>query len=653
MTRMNGVSNLSFQLFGPLAVADGDRALGPRDFPGVKPKQVLEILLLSRGHPVPKDRLAESLWPETMPRDIAATLEVYVSKLRRCLAPDGRTGHELVVTEPEAYRFATERASVDVDRFDTLVQRASRVGGTTARRHLDDALALVRGDLLEDEPYAEWVQAAREQYRGRVLQARLDAARAALAEGDFREALVHAEAAIVLDDYSESAYRFAILASYALFGQSDALRVFERCRRILADNLDAEPTADTGELAEAVRRREAPESLLPGPLPELLSMVPANSPSKVPMIDRVAELARIEELVARSVRGSCSFIVLEGEAGVGKSRLIEEVLARFPDVRVGRARCAELERRLPFAALATALRDAFSDIAIHPRSFPGLGKILPELRYGRGGRRLSQAGALESLVDLVRSHGPVVLVLDDLHWADSSTIMALGYLQRRCHDVPLALLTALRPEELAPAHSTRRLEPTARIPLEPLGAADLEAAGMAHLYDRTGGHPLFLSLALTEGVGEEVSPELTELIVHRCRVEGGTAYRLLTSASVLEQPFEPRVLALMLGIDFAQAAEELERLCQRKLLVEDALRYRFRIELVRDVLATSLSPVRRELLRQRSAAAREFVMRTQSFGTASGNGNGNGNGNGKVTPTVVELRELPQDDTVYDSRAAS
>lgn len=651
MTRTGGLSNLSFQLFGPLAVADGDRTLGPRDFPGVKPKQVLEILLLSRGHPVPKDRLAECLWPETMPRDIAATLEVYVSKLRRCIAPDGRQGHELVVTEPEAYRFAMEKASVDVDRFDVLVQRASRAGGTTARRHLDDALALVRGDLLEDEPYAEWVQAAREQYRGRVLQVRLDAARAALADGDFREALVHAEAAIALDDYSESAYRAAILASYALFGQSDALRVFDRCRRILAENLDAEPTADTIELSESVRRREPTESLLPGPLPELVSVAATNATSQVPMIDRVAELARIEELVARSVRGSCSFVLLQGEAGVGKTRLIDEVLARFPDVRVGRARCAELERRLPFAALATALRDAFSDVAIHPRSFPGLGKILPELRFGRGGRQLSQAGALESLVELVRTHGPLVLVLDDLHWADSSTIMALGYLQRRCEDVPLTILTALRPEELAPAHATRRLEPTARIQLEPLGAADLQSVGMAHLYERTGGHPLFVTLALTQGVGEEISPELTELIVHRCRAEGGAAYRLLTSASVLEQPFEPRVLALMLGVDLAQAAEELERLCERKLLVEDGLRFRFRIELVRDVLAKNLSHVRRELLRQRSGAAREFVLRTQGFGNT--NANRYGNGNSSTPPTVVELKELPHDDAGLGSRAAS
>ena len=649
MTRMGGRSNLSFQLFGPLAVADGERTLGPRDFPGVKPKQVLEILLLSRGHPVPKDRLAECLWPETMPRDIAATLEVYVSKLRRCLAPDGRQGHELVVTEPEAYRFAMEKATVDIDRFDALVQRAARAGGATARRHLDDALALVRGDLLEDEPYAEWVQAAREQYRGRVLQARLDAARAALADGDFREALVHAEAAIALDEYSESAYRAAILGSYALFGQSDALRVFERCRRILSENLDAEPTADTIDLSEAVRRREPPESLLPGPLPEFLSGAPTTSTSQVPMIDRVAELGRIEELLGRSFRtGACAFVVLEGEAGVGKSRLIDEVLARFPDVRVGRARCAELERRLPFAALATALRDAFRDISIHPRSFPGLGKILPELRYGRGGRQLSQAGALESLVELLRTHGPLVLVLDDLHWADTSTIMALGYLQRRCEDVPLAILTGLRPEELAPSHATRRLEPTDRIKLEPLGAADLQAVGMAHLYERTGGHPLFLSVALTQGVGEEISPELTELIVHRCRAEGGPAYRLLTSASVLEQPFEPRVLALMLGVDLAQAAEELERLCEHKLLVEDGFRFRFRIELVRDALAKSLSPVRRELLRQRSAAAREFVLRTQGFGPATARGNGNGK-----APTVVELKELPQDDAGLGSRAAS
>src|SRR5258708_15688983 len=150
--------SLVIRLFGPLTIEDGARTLGARDLGGARPKRVLEILLAARGHRVATDRLADLLWPRQQPRNTAGSLQTFVSALRRHLTHDRQRARELVVTEAEAYRFATGLVDFDLDRFDDLVERSAREPTWVARRSLEQALALVRGHLLEDEPYAPWAQ---------------------------------------------------------------------------------------------------------------------------------------------------------------------------------------------------------------------------------------------------------------------------------------------------------------------------------------------------------------------------------------------------------------------------------------------------------------------------------------------------------------
>src|SRR5258707_1916875 len=140
---------------------------------GARPKQVLEILLAARGHQVATDRLADLLWPRQRPRNAAGSLHTFVSALRRHLTCDRAQARELVVTEAEAYRFAIDLVDFDLDRFDALVERSAREPTRVARRSFEQALALVRGELLEDEPYAVWAQDLRGTYQRRVRGARL------------------------------------------------------------------------------------------------------------------------------------------------------------------------------------------------------------------------------------------------------------------------------------------------------------------------------------------------------------------------------------------------------------------------------------------------------------------------------------------------
>ncbi|MGH2921266.1 MAG: hypothetical protein ACRDKU_04275, partial [Gaiellaceae bacterium] len=137
----------------------------------------------------------------------------------------------------------------------------------------------------------------------------------------------------------------------------------------------------------------------------------------------------------------------------------------------------------------------------------------------------------------------------------------------------------------------------------PLTATELAPLGVPELHESTGGNPWFVAEAVSNGHGGELSANLAEALLAQLRAQGDSAYRVLVAASVLEQPFEPEPLAGLLGADAAELTEELERLCERRVLRVDGLGFRFRYQLVREVLLNSLSPARRRLLRDRLAVA--------------------------------------------------
>jgi DNA-binding SARP family transcriptional activator len=589
---------LVIRLLGPLAIEDGERRLGPGDLGGVRPKQVLQILLAARGHRVPVDRLAQFIWGDEPPQNVAGSLQTFVSVLRRHLTPDREQARRLVVTETEAYRFATELVALDLDRFDELLERSAREATRLARASLEQALELVGGEVMEDEPYATWAVDVRGSYQGRVLGARLDAADAALAERDFAAALAHAEAAAAVDRFSERAHRLQMLALYALGRQHEALGRYRSFRSLLDEELGLEPAAETRALEAAVIRQHDVHILLP----RAIRPAPVNGAGRpLRLLGRTAELEQLTDAVRRALAGDLALVQVDGEAGLGKTRLLDELERELDDVRVGRAACSELEQHLPYVPLAAALRRALAGIELDGRSLPALGRILPELRLGADSQTFDEVETLEALVALAAEHAPFALLLDDLHRADPWTVAALGYLRRRGAGLRVAIVTTARHGEEPEDHPLGRLAPDMLLRLGPLSASELTPLGVPGLHETTGGNPRFVTEALANGHRPECSHTLADALLAQCRAEGERAYRVLAAASVLEQPFDPEPLAALLGVDPAELLEELERLCGRRLLRVDGLRFRFRYDLVRQVLLESVSPARRRLLLQRLA----------------------------------------------------
>jgi DNA-binding SARP family transcriptional activator len=611
---------LSARLFGPLELEIDGRPLGARDLGGIKSRQLLEILLVERGHVVPKGRLAEMLWGDAPPMNVAATLDTYASTLRRILEPDrGRRPSRYVVGGGGGLLAPAETTEVDLHRFDDLLGAVETHdwGGQLgeARMMLEDALTLVRGEVLEEEPYASWALRLRDMYAERAVAARLAAAEYAWAGGDIAAALAHARQVVVDDRTREAAYRVVMLAAYRLGRQDEALSAFEHCRQALAEELGVDPLPETVALHAAILRRDDAA---------LARYQPARMHAAAPfarrrdarheelaLLGRGDELSRLVSAGRTALEGDGGLVLIEGEPGIGKTRLIAELCAHLQPLRVGVGTCAEVDRDLSFVPLAAALRElGIPDLASVP-AHPALGEVLPELPPSGLPPETARVRALESVRELIAGFAPVALVIDDLQWADPSTVAALAYLERRCGGQPVLLIAALRTEEVSQDMPATRLVPSTRVTLGPLAADDLAPLGdtdtAARLFERSGGHPLWLTeLLRADDHGEgPTPPRLAELIVARCRRAGTRSHRLLAAASVLGRPFTPDLLAALLGDDPVEVAERLEELAARGLTRSVAEGFALRHDLIAEALAAGVSPARRRLLHERALHALE------------------------------------------------
>src|SRR5262249_43797163 len=150
-------------------------------------------------------------------------------------------------------------------------------------------------------------------------------------------------------------------------------------RSLLDEELGLEPAAETRALEAAVIRQHDVQTLLPRPIRPAAANV-AGRPLR--LLGRTAELEQLTDAVRRALGSDLALVQIDGEAGLGKTRLLDELERGLDDVRVGRADCSELEQHLPYVPLAAALRHALAGIELDGRRLPALGRILPELRLG-------------------------------------------------------------------------------------------------------------------------------------------------------------------------------------------------------------------------------------------------------------------------------
>lgn len=235
-------------ILGPTSIVRDGIRLDPHVLGGVKPRQVLEILALDAGNPVPKDRLAELVWDGHPPAGYAGTLQSYVCLVRRALGLVGRRNG--IATVMHGYVLDPEVVTVDLTRFRSLVRQQPGDGsgqtGTAARLdRLEAAVALVSGDLLASEAYASWALRERSHFSQELAGVAAEAAACALQLGRAARAAELAALAIEHDPYAEEAWRCRIEALCAAGRSPEALRAYAELRDLLSEELGTSPSRAT------------------------------------------------------------------------------------------------------------------------------------------------------------------------------------------------------------------------------------------------------------------------------------------------------------------------------------------------------------------------------------------------------------------------
>ncbi len=575
-------------MFGPLTVAIDGRSLGPSDLGGVKPKEILEILLLARGRPVSKQALADSLWPGKKPQNVSGTLESYVSILRRKLFSDRSTARRVLVTGNGSYQLCPNHMSVDLDEFDQFLARADQLGANRLDL-LRRASELAIGDLFEDSPSAPWVESDREIYRDRVTRVCLLMATEYLMTGDYIRAIRHAEKALEIRPYSEEVVRVLILANHGL-GQTELARqVYDRCCALLGDELGLDCSTETADLAGAISAGATIRELLEAqacpvaasPQVSTQSQERRNPERKIPFVGRQAELSRVREAMERSHQRQFSLVVVHGRPGVGRTSFVDELEAGL-DGAVGRYRYSPLESESPKLPLADVVCDALR----------GLPEFIDAGRYASTAMLNGAERAFSMLAHLLHIDAPIVLLLDDFQWADADTVAMIDRLMRDLPGLPVTVVAMVRDGGSDDTSRLELLTPTETIRLWGLRVEDWEVSDAV---DRSlllcaGGSPALMADCYRwhQAGNSGPSPSLSESVLCMARGLGGIYPELLQAASIQAGPFELSDLPPLNGSAQSPTFNDLRNLCDFEILEQIDESFRFRSPIVRQVIADTV-----------------------------------------------------------------
>ncbi|GAB2480864.1 BTAD domain-containing putative transcriptional regulator [Jatrophihabitans fulvus] len=626
---------LHYRLLGPLAV---DRDGEPLELGPPQQRAVLAVLAEAAGTVVSVDRLVDTVWGEARPANVQAGLQAHISRLRRLLRADAAAPAP-VVRRGAGYALDLSRARSDVADFAAL---ADECASAVARRAWADAvgvgaeaLALWRGAFLADVADAEWVRVASAPWVERRTGVQKHLVTALLGTGDVAEALARSTVLLAERPLDEEAARLHVLSLVRAGRVPDALDTLRAVVVRLDDELGLEPGPDLRSLQTAVLRHDpslmswpppaaavstAPVSrnpTSPGPAaPAAVAgpdVVPDAGPEVPELVGRDVELATIARAVSADVP---AWVVVAGPAGIGKTRLVDEVVRGWPGP-VARARCPDLDDSPPWWPVRQLLAELGEPLA------------LPPDRDGTAAADRGSFAVVEDAVALVRrraAEAPLAVVVDDLHWADDASLRFLGVLAETAVEPGLAVLLTTRPNGTG-ERLERVLDIVARRPggrriaLSPLAAPDVarlvesvsgeRPTGMeaSELTDRTGGSPFavveYARLPRAERYGERTPDAVRTALRRRFAALPGGVHEVLRVVAVLGEPVDLRVTAAVAGRDVTEVVDALDAAADADLLQPslDGAAYTFAHALLRDELVAEVADGRRRRWHRDAAAA--------------------------------------------------
>jgi DNA-binding SARP family transcriptional activator/tetratricopeptide (TPR) repeat protein len=641
---------LHIDLLGGFRVRMGQRLLLDQSWGRRKARALVKVVSLQPDRGLHRDAVLEALWPDLGVRAATNNLHKNMHHLRTALVERGIEAPLLELRDDRLW--LAPGVEVDVTAFRAAAA-AARGSGEIAR--YEAALAIYRGDLLPEDVYEEWSIADREELRALFGRMLAEAAELDERAGRVNAAVDRLEQLLRLDPLDEDVHRRLMRLHAGAGSRHRALRQYERCRDALRRELDVEPSLETEALHHSIAEGEPrrPAGTDPGHADELHSVGAALAPpAGPPPIGRDRELGIAEEAIEAAIAGEGQVLFVRGEAGIGKSHLIEAIAgeAEAAGARVLRARAYRFDAAVPYQPVRELLQGLLDEVAD-----PAVDELVERSSHLErlSGRRTAPAppgetGLLRAelfdevtrLFALLAEYQPLLIAFDDLHEADDATLQLLHYIARQLADRAVLLLAGYRvDEEHRPAldelrAALRRDGRLREIALDPLpdgairllvdrifGAGPVEPDLADEIAERAGGNPLFahelVHTMIDEGrarfadgrwqrrasAAVPVPDAVQDLLARRLQRLSGAAQDQLNVAATSAREIDFGTLRHITGLSDREALDALDECLGAFILRESAAGYGFRHDLLREAVYSRLTAARRQHLHRLVAEA--------------------------------------------------
>ncbi len=663
-------NGLEIRLLGPPQVFQGGV---PVKFAARK-AQALFVYLVVESGTQPREKLQAIFWPESETRLAQSALRTTLGRIKDAL----RGVDEPLQMEGDRVGFNTSCASfLDLNLVTQAAADTQPIQiAPPVLVLLQNAVEIVRGPFLEafslpDTPaFNDWIIIQRSAFGGRVNLIHDRLSDHQLETHLIGAAIDTVNRWLILDRLNESAYRRLMRLHFLNNDRSSALQTYETCRDLLAQDLGVEPSSETEQVLAYIRSSEAPVS-------EFENQVEARSDRlSTPFVGRAEEYLALTQAFRAAKSGDPQLAMVSGESGMGKTRLADEFLtwAGTEGADVLRGRTYETSRHLPYQPIVDAVRermerenapeDLLDDawLVVLTRILPELRERYPDLPAISGDESTAKSRLFEAIARLgiaLSGRNPLILLIDDLQWADAGTLEVLHYLARhwRASHSPILLLILMREEALSHGSALRdwtsgltRDIPVTRLSLSPVQASDMQelvqsltgehtegvADLSAWLTAETNGQPFFVVETLSSlddygalvWTGEEsaapvldplatlanlksmdsqsLAPTIHDVILSRLEWLSQPAASVLAAAAVIGRNTSFIRLHQVAGTSEQNSLDALDELLSARLLSEarnEARPYIISHDRIREVVYTQLSEARRGVFHRRALTA--------------------------------------------------
>ncbi|HVP21099.1 MAG TPA: AAA family ATPase, partial [Anaerolineaceae bacterium] len=638
-------AKLAVQLLGDFHVTYNGQPVG--NFSTARLQSILAFLLIHHDIPQPRRRLAYLLWPDSSESGARNNLRQLIYQLRQAM--------------PDADRFLISDANSIGWRLDgdqtldvvLLEQALDQAMAAEKQQNLDlqryalEQVAQVFQGTLLPGCYDEWITPERERIQAMIALALQKLILLQEQRRDYSAAIHTGQSLLRLNPLDENLY-IQLLHLHRLNRDiAGAVLVYQTARKTLERELGILPGPNLQQAYEQIRQTEMVGDE---------GQKNAGSLQFQNFIGRQAEWQRLRGSWQRAAKGAAGMVIITGEAGIGKSRLAEEMVlwADQQGFVTAKAHAYGVEGQLTLAPVAEWLRDAqfqSSITSLEPIWLIEVSRLLPELRLtiptlskpepiSEYGQRQHFFEALAQAILLPKR--PTLLFVDDLQWCDYETIEWVHFLLRFDPRSPLLVLGTLRSEETHPAltrliQQLHASESVTEIELQPMDASEtaklagqtagkeLDLLTAMRLYHETEGNPLFVIELIRAGFRDQpkedemnpaeafqpavLPPRMQAVILQRLAQLSKTARRVAEIGAVYGQPFNIDLLVQAGHEEEDSLVQALDELWQKRIIREQAANaYEFTHEKLREVTYTEVSAPQRRLLHRRIAQAVEALF---------------------------------------------